>query len=82
MYSLLSLTFWETYLTALFLEKDTYPLKYISNAVYFPLTVLLKMLMSSHMDGILEAIRVFGNLSQNHEICNFIIQRKGEFLSH
>ncbi|KAG8123962.1 hypothetical protein E2320_019329 [Naja naja] len=38
--------------------------------------LLLKMLMTSHMDGILEAIRVFGNLSQNHEICNFIIQRK------
>ncbi|XP_025026171.1 armadillo repeat-containing protein 2 isoform X2 [Python bivittatus] len=38
--------------------------------------LLLKLLMSSHMDGILEAIRVFGNLSQNHEICDFIIQRK------
>ncbi|XP_026582421.1 armadillo repeat-containing protein 2 [Pseudonaja textilis] len=38
--------------------------------------LLLKMLMTSHMDGILEAIRVFGNLSQDHEICNFIIQRK------
>ncbi|XP_062980883.1 armadillo repeat-containing protein 2 [Elgaria multicarinata webbii] len=38
--------------------------------------LLLKLLMSSNMDGILEAIRVFGNLSQYHEICDFIIQRK------
>uniref|UniRef100_A0A670HYJ0 Armadillo repeat containing 2 n=3 Tax=Podarcis muralis TaxID=64176 RepID=A0A670HYJ0_PODMU len=38
--------------------------------------LLLKLLMSSNMDGILEAIRVFGNLSQCHEICDFIIQRK------
>uniref|UniRef100_A0A8D2J0U5 Armadillo repeat containing 2 n=1 Tax=Varanus komodoensis TaxID=61221 RepID=A0A8D2J0U5_VARKO len=38
--------------------------------------LLLKLLMSSNMDGILEAIRVFGNLSQYQEICDFIIQRK------
>ncbi|XP_063167455.1 armadillo repeat-containing protein 2 [Candoia aspera] len=38
--------------------------------------LLLQLLMSSHMDGILEAIRVFGNLSQNHEVRDFIIQRK------
>ncbi|XP_053153295.1 armadillo repeat-containing protein 2 isoform X2 [Hemicordylus capensis] len=38
--------------------------------------LLLKLLMSSNMDGILEAIRVFGNLSQYHEICEFIVQRK------
>ncbi|XP_066469356.1 armadillo repeat-containing protein 2 [Tiliqua scincoides] len=38
--------------------------------------LLLKLLMSSNMDGILEATRVFGNLSQYHEICDFIIQRK------
>ncbi|EMP38034.1 Armadillo repeat-containing protein 2 [Chelonia mydas] len=38
--------------------------------------LLLKLLMSSNMDGILEAVRVFGNLSQYSEICDFIIQRK------
>ncbi|XP_074844926.1 armadillo repeat-containing protein 2 [Carettochelys insculpta] len=38
--------------------------------------LLLKLLMSNNMDGILEAVRVFGNLSQYFEICDFIIQRK------
>uniref|UniRef100_A0A8D0GH59 Armadillo repeat containing 2 n=1 Tax=Sphenodon punctatus TaxID=8508 RepID=A0A8D0GH59_SPHPU len=38
--------------------------------------LLLNLLMSSNMDGILEAVRVFGNLSQHQEICDFIIQRK------
>ncbi|NXA07745.1 ARMC2 protein, partial [Sapayoa aenigma] len=38
--------------------------------------MLLKLLMSDNMDGIVEAIRVFGNLSQDHEICDFIMQRK------
>ncbi|OXB70374.1 UNVERIFIED_CONTAM: hypothetical protein H355_001248, partial [Colinus virginianus] len=37
---------------------------------------LLKLLMSNNMDGIVEAVRVFGNLSQYHEICDFIIQKK------
>eukprot|EP00069_Balaena_mysticetus_P007483 bmy_05559T0 len=27
------------------------------------------------MDGILEAVRVFGNLSQDHDICDFIVQK-------
>ncbi|KAM9382957.1 LOW QUALITY PROTEIN: armadillo repeat-containing protein 2 [Phaethornis superciliosus] len=38
--------------------------------------MLLKLLMSNNMDGVVEAIRVFGNLSQYHEICDFIIQKK------
>ncbi|NXW43303.1 ARMC2 protein, partial [Nyctiprogne leucopyga] len=38
--------------------------------------VLLKLLMSNNMDGVVEAVRVFGNLSQCHEICDFIIQKK------
>uniref|UniRef100_A0A6J0UCX3 Armadillo repeat-containing protein 2 isoform X4 n=1 Tax=Pogona vitticeps TaxID=103695 RepID=A0A6J0UCX3_9SAUR len=38
--------------------------------------LLLKLLLSSNMDGILEAIRVFGNLSQYREVCDFIIQRQ------
>ncbi|ELW50090.1 Armadillo repeat-containing protein 2 [Tupaia chinensis] len=36
--------------------------------------LLLKLLVSNNMDGILEAVRVFGNLSQDHDICNFIVQ--------
>ncbi|XP_071597311.1 armadillo repeat-containing protein 2 isoform X2 [Heliangelus exortis] len=38
--------------------------------------MLLKLLMSNNMDGVVEAIRVFGNLSQYHEICDFIIEKK------
>ncbi|KAM9562897.1 armadillo repeat-containing protein 2 isoform 3-T5 [Guaruba guarouba] len=38
--------------------------------------MLLKLLMSNSMDGIVEAVRAFGNLSQYHEICDFIIQKK------
>ncbi|XP_030345096.1 armadillo repeat-containing protein 2 isoform X1 [Strigops habroptila] len=38
--------------------------------------MLLKLLMSNSMDGVVEAVRAFGNLSQYHEICDFIIQKK------
>ncbi|KFP87197.1 Armadillo repeat-containing protein 2, partial [Apaloderma vittatum] len=38
--------------------------------------MLLKLLLSNNMDGVVEAIRVFGNLSQYHEICDFIIKKK------
>ncbi|NXG61678.1 ARMC2 protein, partial [Hemiprocne comata] len=38
--------------------------------------MLLKLLMSNNMDGVVEAVRAFGNLSQDHEICDFIMQRK------
>lgn len=34
------------------------------------------------MDGILEAVRVFGNLSQDHDICDFIVQKNGELMTH
>lgn len=37
--------------------------------------LLLKLLMSNNTDGILEAVRVFGNLSQDHDICDFIVQK-------
>ncbi|XP_066104049.1 armadillo repeat-containing protein 2 isoform X2 [Saccopteryx bilineata] len=37
--------------------------------------LLLKLLMSNNMDGILEAVRVFGNLSQDPDICDFIVQK-------
>ncbi|NWX58881.1 ARMC2 protein, partial [Promerops cafer] len=38
--------------------------------------MLLKLLMSDNMDAVVEAVRVFGNLSQNHEIRDFIMQKK------
>ncbi|NWU60933.1 ARMC2 protein, partial [Pterocles burchelli] len=38
--------------------------------------MLVKLLMSNNMDGIVEAVRVFGNLSQYHEIRDFIVQKK------
>ncbi|NXN38667.1 ARMC2 protein, partial [Rhinoptilus africanus] len=38
--------------------------------------MLLKLFMSNSMDGVVEAVRVFGNLSQYHEICDFIMQKK------
>ncbi|NWW82444.1 ARMC2 protein, partial [Climacteris rufus] len=38
--------------------------------------MLLKLLMSDNMDAVLEAVRVFGNLSQYHEIRDFIMQKK------
>ncbi|KFV01714.1 Armadillo repeat-containing protein 2, partial [Pterocles gutturalis] len=37
---------------------------------------LVKLLMSDNMDGVVEAVRVFGNLSQYHEIRDFIVQKK------
>ncbi|XP_077018709.1 armadillo repeat-containing protein 2 isoform X2 [Tamandua tetradactyla] len=37
--------------------------------------LLLKVLMSNNMDGILEAVRVFGNLSHYDDICDFIVQK-------
>ncbi|NXK73366.1 ARMC2 protein, partial [Amazona guildingii] len=38
--------------------------------------MLLKLLMSNSMDGVVEAVRAFGNLSHYHEICDFIVQKK------
>nr|XP_012608689.1 armadillo repeat-containing protein 2 isoform X2 [Microcebus murinus] len=39
--------------------------------------LLLKLLVSNNMDGVLEAVRVFGNLSQDRDICDFIVQNNG-----
>ncbi|XP_057877380.1 armadillo repeat-containing protein 2 isoform X2 [Melospiza georgiana] len=38
--------------------------------------MLLKLLMRDNMDAVVEAVRVFGNLSQHHEIRDFIMQKK------
>lgn len=43
--------------------------------------MLLKLLMSNNMDAILEAVRVLGNLSQDHDICDFIVQKNGELMT-
>ncbi|MGH0149775.1 UNVERIFIED_CONTAM: hypothetical protein FKN15_030620 [Acipenser sinensis] len=37
--------------------------------------VLVKLLLSNNMEGILEAARVFGNLSQSKEVRDFIVQK-------
>ncbi|KAM6185179.1 armadillo repeat-containing protein 2 [Rhynchocyon petersi] len=37
--------------------------------------LLLRLLVSKNMDGILEAVRVLGNLSQHRDICDFIVQK-------
>ncbi len=41
------------------------------------IAVLLKLLLSSSMDAVLEATRVFGNLSQIKDVRHFIVQQKG-----
>lgn len=40
-------------------------------------TVLLKLLLGSSMDAVLEATRVFGNLSQIKDVRRFVMQHKG-----
>ncbi|XP_008155002.3 armadillo repeat-containing protein 2 isoform X1 [Eptesicus fuscus] len=37
--------------------------------------LLVKLLMSNNMDGVLEAVRVFGNLSQDRDVCDFIVRK-------
>lgn len=37
--------------------------------------LLLRLLVSNNMERILEAVRVFGNLSQDHDVCNFLMQK-------
>lgn len=43
--------------------------------------MLVKLLVSNNMDGVLEAVRVFGNLSQDHDVCDFIVRKNGELLT-
>ena len=52
---------------------------WFSHPLWSPNLVLLKLLMSNNMDGILEAVRVFGNLSQDRDICDFIVEKNGEW---
>ncbi|XP_040839061.1 armadillo repeat-containing protein 2 [Ochotona curzoniae] len=46
----------------------------IQNQKLYIAELLLKLLVSDNMDGVLEAVRVLGNLSQDHDVCNFIVQ--------
>lgn len=39
---------------------------------------MMKLLLSSSMDAVLEATRVFGNLSQSKDVRSVIMQHKGE----
>ncbi|KAI5140328.1 armadillo repeat-containing protein 2 [Manis pentadactyla] len=38
--------------------------------------LLMKLLASNSRDGVLEAVRVFGNLSQDQDVCSFIVQKR------
>lgn len=41
-------------------------------------SVMKKLLLSCDMDVMLEATRVFGNLTQSKDVRDFIVQSKGE----
>lgn len=41
-------------------------------------SVMLKLVLSSSMDAMLEATRVYGNLSQSKDVRDFIMQKKGK----
>lgn len=51
---------------------------------FFPFctSVMLKLVLSSSMDAILEATRVYGNLSQSKDVRDFLMQQKGKWLTH
>lgn len=40
---------------------------------------MLKLVLSSSMDAVLEATRVYGNLSQSKDVRDFIMQKKGKW---
>ena len=42
-------------------------------------SVLLKQLVTDHHEGMIEASRVFGNLSRSIDIRNFLTAKKGKF---
>lgn len=46
------------------------------------LTVLLQSMLSNNMEGILEATRVYGNLSQYEDVQDFILEQNGELQCH
>lgn len=43
----------------------------------FSTSVMLKLVLSSSMEAMLEATRVYGNLSQSKDVRDFIMQNKG-----
>lgn len=42
--------------------------------------MLVKLLVSDNTDGVLEAVHVFGNLSQDRTVCDFIVRKNRELL--
>ncbi|XP_066557449.1 armadillo repeat-containing protein 2 [Amia ocellicauda] len=55
-----------------------YPAKHsVVRARQLPVAeLLLRLLLSNNMEGMLEAARVFGNLSQSKEVRDFIVQKR------
>lgn len=54
-------------------------LLYSATLLTLPCTsVMLKLVLSSSMDAVLEATRVYGNLSQSKDVRDFIMQKKGK----
>lgn len=45
------------------------------------ISVMLKLVLSSSMDAMLEATRVYGNMSQSKDVRDFIMQNKGLWLT-
>lgn len=43
---------------------------------------MMKLLLSTSMDAVLEATRVLGNLSQSKDVRSVIVQNKGETDTH
>lgn len=52
-------------------------LHFDNHMTYFP-TVLLRLLVNDNMDGMVEAARVFGNLSRTQSIRDFLTSKKGK----
>lgn len=54
-------------------------LLYSATLLTLPCTsAMLKLVLSSSMDAVLEATRVYGNLSQSKDVRDFIMQKKGK----
>lgn len=49
----------------------------VINALFPCITVMSKLLLSSSMDAMLEATRVYGNLSLHKDVRDLVVQNKG-----
>ena len=50
---------------------------FVSHFLPLSLSVLLKLMLSSNMEAVLEATRVYGNLTQWKEVRDLVMQSKG-----